>query len=143
MNLTPDVYQRAMEAGEKVGQGTYRYELEIELKEGHAKRIAFEAMRQKPKGQGKWQRVYRTRHRGTDQGPQDLQLYGLSAPSEDLRRQPHRAVVLREISASDRAIFVQDGGKAVFQIEPVHSFDGPRRNRLPEGPAQRRLAAKR
>ncbi|WSH24706.1 AAA family ATPase (plasmid) [Rhizobium ruizarguesonis] len=51
MNLTPEVFQRAM-SGEKVEQGTYRYELEIELKEGLAVRIGSEALRQKPNGQG-------------------------------------------------------------------------------------------
>src|SRR3546814_10563420 len=57
MNLTPEVFQRAM-YGEKVEHGTYRYELAIEFKEGFAVRIASEALRQKPNGQGKWQLVY-------------------------------------------------------------------------------------
>ena len=52
MNLTPEIMKRA-QAGETVAQGVYRYELDIEVKEGLARRITSEALRQKPNGQGK------------------------------------------------------------------------------------------
>jgi hypothetical protein len=57
MNLSPEVMKR-LEAGQEVEHGLYRYELSIEVKDGVAHRIASEALRQKPKGQGKWQRVF-------------------------------------------------------------------------------------
>lgn len=57
MDLTPEVMARA-EAGEAVDQGVYRYELDIEVVDGTAKRVSSEALRQKPGGKGKWQRVF-------------------------------------------------------------------------------------
>ena len=47
MNLSADLMERA-QAGERVEQGVYRYELEIEVKEGVAGRIISEALRPKP-----------------------------------------------------------------------------------------------
>lgn len=38
--------------------GTLRYELEIEVVDGFAKRVLREALRQKPEGKGKWQRIF-------------------------------------------------------------------------------------
>lgn len=57
MDLTPEIMARA-EAGEAVDQGVYRYELDIEVVDGTAKRVSSEALRQKPWGRGKWQRVF-------------------------------------------------------------------------------------
>ncbi len=57
MNLSPEIMAR-IAAGEAVEYGVYRYELSIEIKDGIATGIASEALRQKPKGQGKWQRVF-------------------------------------------------------------------------------------
>ena len=38
--------------------GTLRYELEIEVVDGVAKRVLREALRQRPDGKGKWQRIF-------------------------------------------------------------------------------------
>ena len=57
MDLTPEVMERA-QGGEAVDQGVYRYELDIEVVDGSAQRVANEALRQKPGGKGKWQRVF-------------------------------------------------------------------------------------
>src|ERR1700679_2709409 len=57
MNLSSDVLKHA-EAGQEVEQGLYRYELSIEVKDGVAHRIESEALRQKPNGRGKWQRLF-------------------------------------------------------------------------------------
>ena len=75
MNLTPDIMRR-IENGESVEQGVYRYELEIELRNGVAQRIAFEALRQKPSGQGKWQRVYERDAEGKVKGSRSFSLSG-------------------------------------------------------------------
>jgi len=57
MNLTAEEMERA-ERGEPVEWGVYRYELELEVVDGGVRRILNEALRQKPKAQGKWQRVF-------------------------------------------------------------------------------------
>jgi len=49
--------------GESVQEGIYRYELELEVSDGHVRRIARESLRQRPNAFGKWQRIF---ERGTD-----------------------------------------------------------------------------
>lgn len=74
MNWTPEVLQRA-QAGEPTEQGVYRYELELEVEKGVAKRILTEALRQKPNGHGKWQRVFERDGNGM---VKDSKTFGLS-----------------------------------------------------------------
>lgn len=57
MNLSKEVAE-AIEAGSDVEYGVCRYELEIEVVDGRPERVLTEALRQKPNGQGKWQRVF-------------------------------------------------------------------------------------
>lgn len=57
MNLGPEIQERILNAL-PVECGVYRYELELEIIEGLARRISWESLRQKPNGQGKWQRVF-------------------------------------------------------------------------------------
>jgi len=57
MDLTPEQSTRA-EAGEAVETGTYRYELEILVKDGAGYAVGLEHLRQRPGGKGKWQRVF-------------------------------------------------------------------------------------
>jgi AAA15 family ATPase/GTPase len=46
------------EGGTDVPWGLYRYELELDVSDGSARRVSNEALRQKPGGKGKWQRVF-------------------------------------------------------------------------------------
>ena len=57
MNLSPGVIER-YHAGDAVEWGIYRYELVIEVTDGLPTRILEENLRQRPNGQGKWQRVF-------------------------------------------------------------------------------------
>ena len=57
MDLSPKRMSQ-VEDGQTVPWGHYRYELELEVNEGMALRVANEALRQKPEGKGKWQRVF-------------------------------------------------------------------------------------
>ncbi|WP_075291443.1 AAA family ATPase [Pararhizobium arenae] len=121
MNLTPEVHQRGS-AGEKVEQGTYRYELEIELKEGLAVRIASEALRQKPNGQGKWQRVY---ERDAEGKVKDSKTFSLSGFQHLVKTLAGNHTVLSSFAKFQHPaaqIFVEAARRAFFQIEPVHSF---------------------
>jgi predicted ATPase len=121
MNLTPEVVERA-KTGEKVEQGVYRYELEIETQDGFAVRIASEALRQKPNGQGKWQRVY---ERDAEGMVKDSKTFSLSGFQHLVKTLAGNHTVLSSFAKFQHPaaqLFVEMARKAVFQIEPVHSF---------------------
>ncbi len=121
MNLTPEVLQRAT-TGEKVQQGTYRYELEIELKEGLAVRIGSEALRQKPNGQGKWQRVYERDVEGRVKTSKAFSLSGFQHLAKTLAGNHTVLSSFAKFQHPAAQVFVDMARKAFFQIEPVHSF---------------------
>jgi uncharacterized protein len=75
MNLTPEVL-RQVQAGDPTDHGAYRYELEIEVENGVATRILTEALRQKPDGQGKWQRVFERDANGRVRDSKSFSLSG-------------------------------------------------------------------
>lgn len=121
MNLTPEVARRA-QVGEKVEQGTYRYELEIEIKDGAAVRIASEALRQKPNGKGKWQRVF---ERDAEGKVKDSKIFSLSGFQHLVKTLAHNHTVLSSFAKFQHPaaqLIVAGARKALFQIEPVHSF---------------------
>ncbi|WP_439604934.1 AAA family ATPase, partial [Shinella sp.] len=121
MNLTPEVFQRAM-SGEKVEEGIYRYELEIELREGLAVRIASELLRQKPNGKGKWQRVY---ERDAEGKVKDSKAFGLSGFQHLVKTLAGNHTVLSSFAKFQHPaaqLLVDTARRAFFQIEPVHSF---------------------
>lgn len=57
IDLSEEVLKR-IKAGEPCKYGTYRYELELEVREDAIVGIAREVLRQKSNGKGKWQRVF-------------------------------------------------------------------------------------
>jgi uncharacterized protein len=57
MDATPDVIERAQN-DLPVTYGTYRYELELEVRDGFVQHVITENLRQKPNDRGKWQRVF-------------------------------------------------------------------------------------
>ncbi len=121
VNLTAEVMQRAT-AGETVEQGVYRYELEIEVKEGVPRRIIAEALRQKPNGQGKWQRVF---ERDAEGRVKDSKTFSLSGFQHLVKTLAGNHTVLSSFAKFQHPtaqLFVEAARKAVFQIEPVHSF---------------------
>lgn len=120
-NLTPEVFQRWM-SGEKVEQGTYRYELEIELKEGLAVRIATEALRQKPNGQGKWQRVYERNAEGKVKDSKTFPLSGFQHLVKTLASNHTVLSSFAKFQHPTAQLFVGEARKAFFQVEPVHAF---------------------
>ena len=121
MNLTPEVFQRA-KSGEEVEHGTYRYELEIELKEGLAVRIASEALRQKPNGRGKWQRVF---ERDSEGKVKDSKTFSLSGFQHLVKTLAGNHTVLSSFARFQHPtaqLFVDMARKAFFQIESMQSF---------------------
>ncbi len=121
MNLTPEVMER-FHAGETVEQGVYRYELEIDVKEGVPKRIVAEALRQKPNGQGKWQRVF---DRDSEGRVKDSKTFSLSGFQHLVKTLADNHTVLSSFAKFQHPaalLFVEAARKAVFQIEPVQTF---------------------
>lgn len=57
-------------------RGTMRYELEVEVVEGIARRVTKETLRQKPLGRGKWQRVFERDQNGNVQGSASFKISG-------------------------------------------------------------------
>lgn len=121
MNLTPEVVRR-VQAGETVERGVLRYELEIEVKEGVPNRITTEALRQKPKAKGKWQRVY---ERDAHSQIKDSKSFSLSGFQHLVKTLAGNHTVLSSFAKFQHPtaqVLVEAARKAVFQIEPVHSF---------------------
>lgn len=121
MNLTPEVLRR-IERGEAVEHGTYRYELEIEVKQGAMQRIAFEAMRQKPKGQGKWQRVFERDIEGRIKDSKSFSMTGYQHLAKTLATNHTVLSSFAKFQHPTAQIFVKMAGKAAFQIQSVHSL---------------------
>lgn len=120
MNLSADLMQRA-QAGEEVEQGVYRYELEIEVKEGVAGRIISEALRQKPKGQGKWQRLFERDGEGRIKDSRAFSLSGFQHLVKTLAGNHTVLSSFAKFQHPTAKLFVEVARMAAFQIEPVHS----------------------
>lgn len=75
MNLTPEVMTRIGE-GAEVDWGVYRYELVLEVKDGLISRVQEESLRQRPNGQGKWQRVFERDVEGQVKGSHSFSISG-------------------------------------------------------------------
>lgn len=74
-----------LKAGGVVEHGIYRYEVEIEVADGNPKRVLIEALRQKPKGQGKWQRVFERDQDGKVKDSRTFSLTGFQHLLNTLR----------------------------------------------------------
>lgn len=122
MNLTPNV-MRQLEAGETVERGVYRYEMEIEVKEGNPTRLLKEALHQKPNGQGKWQRVF---ERDADGKVKGSKSFGLSGYQHLVKTLAANHTVLSSFAKFQHPtaqIFVEIARKAIFSMDPVaHSI---------------------
>ncbi len=121
MNLTPDI-MRLAENGGRVEQGLYRYELEIEVKDGTPLRISGEALRQKPQGQGKWQRVYERDAEGRVKDSKSFSLSGFQHLVKTLAGNHTVLSSFAKFQHPTAQLFVSMARKAFFQIEPVQSF---------------------
>lgn len=115
MNLSEDVLRR-IEANEPVEYGIYRYELTIEVVDGIAQRILSEALRQKPQGQGKWQRVF---ERTADNRIKDSKTFSLSGFHHLLNTLRPNVSVISSFSLFQHpaaSLFAEEARKAFFQI---------------------------
>lgn len=120
MDFSPEIMRR-VEQGEPVENGVYRYELEIEVHEGIARRITAEALRQRPNGQGRWQRVF---ERDADRRVKDSKSFGLTGFRHLVRTLADNHTVLSSFAKFQHLpsqMFVDLARNAFFQTETVHS----------------------
>lgn len=121
MNLTPQTLSRA-EAGETVEHGVYRYELEIGVRGGVARSIIAEALRQKPQGHGKWQRVFERNSEGQIKHSRAFSLSGFQHLVNTLADNHTVLSSFAKFQHPSAQIFVEMALKAVFQIEPLSAL---------------------
>ncbi|UVK49528.1 AAA family ATPase (plasmid) [Mesorhizobium sp. AR07] len=134
MNLNRETMDR-IEAGDEIEHGVYRYEVEIEVVEGNAQRVLSEALRQKPKGQGKWQRVF---ERDCEAKVKDSRSFSLTGFQHLLNTLRPNVSVLSSFGLFQHPtamLFLETARKVMFQIGPTPSIqDQPIINFLGQAP---------
>ena len=115
MNYSPEVMKR-LEAGEAVEEGLYRYEISIDVKDGAAQRIASETLRQKPNGQGKWQRVFERDSDGKLKDSKSFPLTGYHHLLNTLRPNVSVLSSFAMFQHQTAMLFVQLAQQAIFHI---------------------------
>ena len=120
MNLTPEVQQRAI-LGEPVEEGLYRYEIALEVTEGLVRRIAGESLRQKPKGQGKWQRVFERDAAGQVRDSRSFSLSGYQHLVKTLVGNHTVISSFAKFQHPTAQLFEQVARQVFFQIDPIHA----------------------
>lgn len=120
MNLAPDTAAR-MNAGEKMEQGVYRYELVLEVIEGLAQRIATEALRQKPNAQGKWQRVFERDAEGAVKDSRAFSMSGFQHLVKTLRPNVSVLSSFAFFQHPTARLFVEAARRCIFHLDSVHS----------------------
>ncbi|TAL26942.1 MAG: hypothetical protein EPN97_18420 [Alphaproteobacteria bacterium] len=120
MNFTPEVFKK-LEAAEDVEYGIYRYEISIEVKEGRAERIASEALRQKPAGTGKWQRVFERDINGRVKDSRSFPLSGYQHLLNTLRPNVSVLSSFAMFQHPTATLFVQLAQKVLVQVGTAHN----------------------
>jgi hypothetical protein len=121
MNLSADVMAR-IDRGEEVLWGTYRYELQLEVVNGLIVRIQSEALRQRPGGTGKWQRVF---ERDEDGQIKDSSTFSLKGYHHLLNTLAPNVSVLSSFAHFQHAAaqqFVAFASRALFQSTSTLQF---------------------
>ncbi len=120
MNWTQEVLQR-VKAGEPTEQGVYRYELEIDVEKGVGTRILSEALRQKPNGHGKWQRVFERDANGAVKDSKSFSLSGFQHLVKTLASNHTVLSSFAKFQHPTARIFVENTRNVIFAVEPAHS----------------------
>lgn len=119
MNLKPEVQQRAIK-GEPVQEGLYRYELDLEVVEGLVRRIVGESLRQKPNGQGKWQRVFERDAVGQVRDSRSFSLSGYQHLVKTLAGNHTVISSFAKFQHPTAQLFEQVARRVFFQMDPIH-----------------------
>lgn len=115
INLSQEVNAR-MSAGETPEFGVYRYEVELEVRDGAPFRIHSEALRQRPNGAGKWQRVFERDAQGKVKDSRSFSLTGFQHLLNTL--QPHVSVLssFALFQHPTAMLFIEMAKTVIFQI---------------------------
>jgi energy-coupling factor transporter ATP-binding protein EcfA2 len=134
MNLSRETMDRIKTGGE-IEHGVYRYEVEIEVVEGNAHRVLSEALRQKPKGQGKWQRVFERDCEGNVKDSRSFSLTGFQHLLNTLRPNVSVLSSFGLFQHPTAMLFLETARKVTFQVGPTPSIqDQPIINFLGQTP---------
>ena len=134
MNLSRETMER-VEAGDEVKHGVYRYEVEIEVVDGNALRVLSEALRQKPNGQGKWQRVFERDEEGKIKDSRSFSLTGFQHLLNTLRPNVSVLSSFGLFQHPTAMLFLEAAQKVIFQIGPTQTVqDQPIINFLGQAP---------
>lgn len=134
MNLSRETMER-IEAGNEVKHGVYRYEVEIEVVDGNALRVLGEALRQKPNGQGKWQRVFERDEEGKIKDSRSFSLTGFQHLLNTLRPNVSVLSSFGLFQHPTAMLFLEAAQKVIFQIGPTQTVqDQPIINFLGQAP---------
>lgn len=134
MNLSRETMD-LIEDGGVVEVGVYRYELEIEVLGGDAQRVLSETLRQKPKGQGKWQRVFERDEEGRVKDSRSFSLTGFQHLLNTLRPNVSVLSSFGLFQHPTSMLFLDAAQKVLFQIGPTQfSQDQPIINFLGTAP---------
>lgn len=122
MNLSKAVLEQAGD-GSGVEYGTYRYELEIEVVGGSPQKVLIEALRQRPQGQGKWQRVF---ERDSDRKVKDSRSFSIKGFHHLLNTlRPNASVIssfgLFQHPASEA--WIKLASNTLVQIAPIEKLE--------------------
>lgn len=112
---------RKFEAGGRLDYGLVRYELEIAVEDGVATRVTSEALRQRPEGKGKWQRVFERDAAGDVKGSASFPISGYRHLLNTL--QPNVSVIssFAMFQHPTAALFVEQLSQVVGNL----GWDGP------------------
>jgi energy-coupling factor transporter ATP-binding protein EcfA2 len=134
MNLSRETAER-IATGDEVEHGVYRYEVEIEVVEGIAHRVLNETLRQKPRGQGKWQRVFERNKDGKVKDSRSFSLTGFQHLLNTLRPNVSVLSSFGLFQHPTAMLFLDAARKAIFQLGPTQATqDQPIINFLGQSP---------
>ena len=96
--------------------GLYRYELELLPKDGAVRTVGREALRHKPQGQGKWQRVFERDADGVVRGSKTFSLTGYSQVIDKVRADASVVSTLALFEHEPSKVLVQAAGTVFRNI---------------------------
>ena len=111
------------EVCEKHENGLYRYELEIGLVHGVPSSIVAEALRQKPNGQGKWQRLYERDEKGNVKDSKFFSLSGFQHLEKTLASNHTVLSSFAKFQHPTAQRLVQAAWDAFFLVDPVQTVN--------------------
>ena len=118
-------FSQAVEAdrlqGKPVTYGTWRYELDIEVKDGTFTKVLTEAVRQRPLGKGKWQRVFERDATGTVSGSASFKVAGFHHLMTTLRPTESVLASFAHFNHPTAALYVELAKRVLGNLAGNHS----------------------